>query len=63
MNQSAMNEFNEEFNSQANFREYLNEFTVNLPVITIDSNKLQLSTLAQLTQTRNQLTRKTLVNI
>ncbi|CAF4414559.1 unnamed protein product [Rotaria sp. Silwood2] len=63
MNQSAMNEFNEELNSQANFRKYLNEFTVNLPVITIDSIKLQLSTLIHLTQTTNQLTRKTLMMI
>ncbi|CAM4983676.1 unnamed protein product, partial [Rotaria socialis] len=58
MNQSAMNEFHEELNSQTNFREYLNEFTINLPVITINSIKLQLSTLIQLTQTTNQLTRK-----
>ncbi|UJR18466.1 hypothetical protein I4U23_005372, partial [Adineta vaga] len=63
INQTAMNEFNEELNFQANSRENLTEFIVNLPVMGIDSIKLQLSTLNQLTQTTNKLTRKTLVKI
>jgi len=35
-----MNGFIEELNSQENFREYLNEFTMNISVMNIDSIKL-----------------------
>ncbi len=61
MNASALTEFNQELNSQANVREYLMTFTQNLPITTSNSIKLQSSSLAQLTQATNQLTRTTLV--
>ena len=56
-----MNEYNKELNSQATLREYLIEFTTNLTILTINSIKLQSSSLAQLTQATNQLTRTTLL--
>jgi hypothetical protein len=49
-------------NSYANFREYLIAFPANLPITTLNSIKLQASTLAQLTQATNQLTRTSSVN-
>ena len=55
-NQSAMKEFNEQMNFQG-------ELTRNIRSMTIESMKLQLSTLIQLTETTNQLTRQTLVNL
>jgi hypothetical protein len=58
-----MNEYNKEINSYANLRECLMKFATNLTVTTINSIKLQSSTLAELTQTTNQLTRTTLVRI
>jgi hypothetical protein len=61
LNASALTEFNQELNSQANVREYLMTFTQNLPITTSNSIKLQSSSLAQLTQATNQLTRTTLV--
>jgi hypothetical protein len=56
-----MIEYNKEINSHANLREYLISFTTNLAITTVNSIKLQASTLAELTQTTNQLTRTTLV--
>jgi hypothetical protein len=56
-----MNEYKKEINSYANLREYLATFTTNLAITTIHSIKLQSSTLAELTQVTNQLTRTTLV--
>ena len=61
MNASAVTEFNKELNSQANTRDYLMAFTTKLAITTSNSIKLQASSLAQLTQATNQLTRATLV--
>ena len=57
-----MKEFNEQMNFQAGFRENLSECIRNIRSMTIESMKLQLLTLIQLTETTNQLTRQTLVN-
>ncbi len=56
-----MNEYNKELNSQANVREYLMTFATNLAITTVNSIKLQSSSLTQLTQATNQLTRTALV--
>jgi hypothetical protein len=61
LNVSAVIEYNQVLNSQANVREYLIQFTTNLLVIAPNSIQLQSSSLAQLTQATNQLTRATLV--
>jgi hypothetical protein len=61
LNQSALIQFNKELNSQANVRDYLMTFTTNLAITTSNSIKLQATSLAQLTQATNQLTRATLV--
>jgi hypothetical protein len=61
LNVSAVTEFIEQLNSQANIRDYLISFTTNLAITTSNSIKLQASSLAQLTQATNQLTRTTLV--
>jgi hypothetical protein len=63
LNQSALIEFNKQLNVQANVRDYLMTFTTNLIITTADSIKLQSSTLSQLTQATNQLTRTTAVRI
>jgi type III secretory pathway lipoprotein EscJ len=63
LNQSALIEFNKQLNIQANVRDYLISFTMNLLICTSDSIKLQSSTLSQLTQATNQLTRTTAVRI
>jgi len=60
LNQSALIEFNEQLNSQANVREYLISFTQNLLITTSNTIKLQSSSLAQLTKATNQLSRTTL---
>jgi hypothetical protein len=57
LNQSASIEFNTELNTQANVRDYLMNYTTNLLISTSSSIKLQATTLAQLTQSTNQLTR------
>jgi hypothetical protein len=57
LNQSALIEFNNELNTQANVRDYLMTYTTNLLIATSNSIKLQSTTLAQLTQLTNQLTR------
>ncbi len=61
LNESALIEYNEELNSQANVRDYLMTFTNNLLITTANSINLQSSSLAQLTQATNQLTRAALV--
>jgi hypothetical protein len=61
LNQSALIQFNKELNSQANVRDYLMTFTTNLAITTSNSINLQATSLAQLTQATNQLTRTTLV--
>lgn len=56
-NESAMSEYEKDLNSQANARDYLMTYVTNLPITTSNSIKLQSSSLAQLTQSTNQLTR------
>jgi len=56
-----LNEYNKELNIQANVRDYLMGFTTNLAITTSNSIKLQASSLAQLTQSTDQLTRSALV--
>jgi hypothetical protein len=57
MNASALAEYNQQLNSYANVLDYLMTYIPNLAITTSDSIKLQASTLAQLTQMTNQLTR------
>ena len=57
INASAQLEYNRQLNSYANVRDYLMPFVANLPITTAASIKLQASSLAQLTQATNQLTR------
>ncbi|CAF3980133.1 unnamed protein product [Rotaria sp. Silwood2] len=57
LNESALTEYNKELNSQANVRDYLITFTNKLAITTSNSIKLQSTSLAQLTQATNQLTR------
>ncbi|CAF1478174.1 unnamed protein product [Adineta ricciae] len=59
INESTMKEVNEQLQSQAELREYLSEFITDL-TLSIENMKMQLSTLIQLTETTNQLTRQTL---
>ncbi len=61
LNESAMIEYNKEINSSAYDREYLMLFTADLAITTVNSIKLQSSTLVELTQATNQLTQTTLV--
>ncbi|CAF1108215.1 unnamed protein product [Adineta ricciae] len=60
LNQSALNEFNQNLNSRANVRDYLITFTTKLPITTSNTIKLQASSLAQLTKITNELTRSAL---
>lgn len=57
VNKTHMNQYRTEMNSQANAREYLISSMIDLPITTINSIKLQASSLTQLTQATNQLTR------
>ena len=57
MNNTALIEYNKELNIQAQIRDYLIPYTANLMVTTSNSIILQASSLAQLTQATNQLTR------
>ncbi len=61
LDESAMIEYNKEMNSSAYDREYLMSFTADLAITTVNSIKLQSSTLVELTQATNQLTQTTLV--
>jgi hypothetical protein len=63
LNKSALDEYNQNLNTYANARDYLITFTTNLAITTPNSIKLQASSLAQMTQTTNQLTRNTLVRL
>ncbi|CAF1234712.1 unnamed protein product [Adineta steineri] len=60
VNESALIAFNTELNFQASLRDYLITFTANLLITTSNSINLQASSLAQLTQSTNQLTRAAL---
>ncbi len=55
MNASALAEYNKQLNTYANIRNSLIPYMVNLPITTVESIKLQASSLAQFTQTTNQL--------
>jgi hypothetical protein len=57
LNASTLAEYNQQLNSYANVLDYLMTYIPNLAITTSDSIKLQASTLAQLTQMTNQLTR------
>ncbi|CAF1074084.1 unnamed protein product [Adineta steineri] len=59
-NNSFLSEYNKELNIYANIREYLINFTQNLPITISNSIKLQATVLAQITNETNQLTRTTL---
>jgi hypothetical protein len=63
LNKSALDEYNQNLNTYANARDYLISFTTNLAITTVNSIKLQASSLAQITQATNQLTRNTLVRL
>ncbi|UJR09103.1 hypothetical protein I4U23_013350 [Adineta vaga] len=60
VNASALAEYSKEVNSQANMRDYVILYVTNLAITTSNSIKLQASTLAQMTQSTNQLTRSAL---
>ncbi|CAF1500386.1 unnamed protein product, partial [Adineta steineri] len=60
MNETAMIEYKKQLNSQANVRDYMMSFLTNLSITTASSIELQSSSLAQLTQAPNQLTRSAL---
>ena len=55
------NDSNSQINNEANLRDYLMSFTQNLIIGNADSIEIQASSLAQLTQATNQLTRKSAV--
>ncbi|UJR18151.1 hypothetical protein I4U23_005051 [Adineta vaga] len=57
LNQSALNEYNKQVNIYANIRENLIIFITKLAITVPNSIKLQASSLAQLTQATNYLTR------
>ena len=61
LNESALRQYEEELNRQANTREFLLTYLGSLRITTSNSIKLQSSTLSQLTQATNQLTRQALV--
>ncbi|UJR13335.1 hypothetical protein I4U23_000353 [Adineta vaga] len=59
LNQTALDEYQQDLNSFATVRDYLITFTSNLLITSVNSIKLQASSLAQLTKSTNELTRKT----
>ena len=61
MNASALTEFNRKQNLYASVRDYLIASTTNLTIATPNSIRLQASSLSQLTQSTNQLTRSSVV--
>ena len=61
LNNSALDQFNKDLNSQASVREYLIGFITSLPINTLNTIKSQSTPLAQLTQATNQLTHTVLV--
>ena len=63
MNGSTLATFNQQLNTYANARDFLMTFTTNLPITTANSVKMQASSLSQLTQATNQLTRSASVSI
>jgi hypothetical protein len=63
LNESALIEYNKQLNSYSNVRDYLMTYTTNLSIMTSNSITLQASTLTQLTQSTNQLTRSSAVKL
>jgi type III secretory pathway lipoprotein EscJ len=63
LNITALIEYENQLNIQANIRDYLISFTTNLVIVTANNIQIQASSLAQLTQSTNQLTRTTAVSI
>lgn len=61
MNHSAFDLLTHELNRYADLRERLVSFTSQLGITTSNTIQIQATTLAQLTQSTNQLTRTTLV--
>ena len=61
MNVSALAEFNRKQNLYAGVRDFLIASTINLTIATPNSIRLQASSLSQLTQSTNQLTRSSAV--
>ena len=61
MNESVTNEWKKQLNLHSSIREILVDRLMTFPVSSVKKMKLQASTLSQLTQTNNQLTRTTLV--
>ena len=57
----TLNQFSDGLNRQSYVREYLIGFIDNLTITTSNTLKIQSTTLAQLTSSTNELTRKTLV--
>ncbi|CAF1506830.1 unnamed protein product [Adineta ricciae] len=60
VNQSMLNAYIKQLNSHSILREYLIQFLIQFPIITLNNIKLQSSILSQLTQKTNELTRMTL---
>ena len=63
LNEQALIEYQGKVNSYSTIRDYLVNYTVNLAILSSNSIKLQTSALVQLSQSTNQLTRATLVEI
>ena len=61
MNATALAEFTRKQNEYAGVRDYLIASTLNLTIATPNSIRLQASSLSQLTQSTNQLTRSSAV--
>ncbi len=61
MNTSALTEYSKQLNIYASVRDYLVTYTTNQAISTSNSIILQASSLVQLTQATNQLTRTTAV--
>ena len=61
LNASVLAEYKQQLNTYAEKREYLLTFPSKLPITTANSIKLQATALTQLTQTTDQLTRKSSV--
>ena len=62
MSESVLSDWKRQLNLHSSMREILVDRLMKFPLSTVEKMKLQASTLAQLTQTTNQLTRITLVN-
>jgi hypothetical protein len=63
VNQSVLDEYERAINRQADMREYLVEYFDSMLISSSNTLKIQATSLAQLTQSTNQLTRVTLVRI